>query len=261
MFQPIIPDGGLGSWRFLQRTYETQFDVFNQSAVIKRDVEYFAERIADVSSAEELVSDRQLLTVALGAFGLEDDIDNKFFIQKILEDGTTVDDALSVRIADSRYREFSAAFGFGPLEVRQNESAAFAEDMIARFQANGFEVATGQQNDGMRVALYAQRALGDIAAGDASADTKWFTILGDPPMRQLFERALNLPTSIGQIDLDQQLGIFKERTQAVFGSDDPSIFAEDGAIADIIEKYIVRQQIQNLGTGLSAGAVALALLG
>lgn len=261
MFQPIIPDGGLGGWRFLQRTYDTQFEVFNQSAVIKRDADYFAEKIAEVSSAEELVSDRRLLTVALGAFGLEDDIDNRFFIQKVLEDGTTADDALSVRIADSRYREFSAAFGFGPSEVRQTSTVSFAEDVVARFQANGFEVAAGQQNDGMRVALYAQRALGEIAADDASVDTKWFTILGDPPMRQLFERALNLPTSIGQIDLDQQLGIFKERTQAIFGSEDPSIFAEEGAIADVIDKYIVRQQIQNLGTGLSAGAVALTLLG
>lgn len=261
MFQPIVPDSGLTGWRFLQRTYEQQFEVFNQSSVIKRDTEYFLENIADVTSAEELVSDRRLLTVALGAFGLEDDINNRFFIQKVLEDGTTADDALAVRLADTRYREFSQAFGFGPSETRQNGDPTFAEDLVDRFQANSFEVAAGNQSDVMRVALYAQRELTDLAASDAAVDTKWFTILGDPPMRQLFERALNLPSSIGQIDLDQQLGIFKDRAQSIFGSDDPNIFTEDEVVQDVITKYIVRDQIQNLGTGLSSGAIALSLLG
>lgn len=261
MFQPIIPNVGLGGWRFLQRTYDTQFEVFNESSVIKRDADYFRENINEITSAEELVADRRLLSVALGAFGLEEDINNKFFIQKVLEDGTTADDALSVRIADSRYREFSEAFGFGPSEIRQTETEGFAETLIDRFQSNSFEVAAGQQNDVMRVALYAQRELGDLAARDTSEDTKWFTILGDPPMRELFERALNLPLSIGQIDLDQQLGIFKDRSQAVFGSHDPTIFAEDEVIQDVITKYIVREQIQNLGSGLTSGAIALTLLG
>jgi len=261
MFQPIVPDSGLTGWRFLQRTYEQQFEVFNQSSVIKRDTDYFLEKIGEVATAEELVSDRRLLTVALGAFGLEEDINNRFFIQKVLEDGTTADDALAVRLADTRYREFSAAFGFGPSEGRQNSDTDFANDLIDRFQANSFEVAAGTQSDAMRVALYAQRNLADLAANDAAVDTKWFTIMGDPPMRQLFERALNLPTSIGQIDLDQQLSIFKDRSQSIFGSEDPSIFTQDDNLQDVITKYIVRDQIQNLGSGLSSGAIALSLLG
>ena len=49
------------------------FDTFTKSIELKRDTEYFQEKISSITSAEELVSDRRLLTVALGAFGLQDD--------------------------------------------------------------------------------------------------------------------------------------------------------------------------------------------
>ncbi|MEM9127018.1 MAG: flagellar protein, partial [Pseudomonadota bacterium] len=87
-FQPVIPSGGVVGWRFLQRTYEAQIDSFSQSGVNQRETQYFLENISNVLTAEDLVSDRRLLQVALGAFGLEEDLDNRFFIQKILQDGT-----------------------------------------------------------------------------------------------------------------------------------------------------------------------------
>ena len=87
MFQPVIPSGGISGWRFLQRTYDAQLETFGQSAQIQRETDHFKEKIAGITTAEDLVADRQLLTVALGAFGLSDDIDNKFFIKKMLECG------------------------------------------------------------------------------------------------------------------------------------------------------------------------------
>ncbi len=260
MFQPIVPDGGLVGWRFLQRTYDAQFTAFANSAQIQRDGDYFRENIGAIQTAEQLVSDRRLLTVALGAFGLQDDINNRYYIQKVLEEGTTSDDALAVRIADPKYREMSEAFGFGPSEFLKVGLSTFVESVIDQYETGSFEVATGQQNDAMRVALYAQRELAELAEGDGAVDTKWFTILGDPPLRQMFEKALGLPGSIGQIDIDQQLGIFKERAQSVFGSDDPSIFVDEDQREDAISRFLLRDQVDALGSGLSSNSIALTLL-
>jgi hypothetical protein len=260
MFQPVVPASGLAGWRFLQNTYDTQFEAFSKSTIIKRDADYFAEKIGSITSAEELVSDRRLLTVALGAFGLQDDINNRYFIQKVLEEGTTSDDTLANRLSDTRYREMSKAFGFGPAETSLVTADGFASDIVERFQSNGFEVAAGNQDNAMRVALNAQRELPQLAASDDSTNVKWFTILGDPPMRQLFEKALNLPSSIGLIDIDQQLIVFKDRARDVFGSDDLSGFLDDEVIQDTITKFIVRDQIDGLNTGLSGGSIALTLL-
>jgi len=260
MFQPIVPDAGLASWRFLQRTYDTQFEAFSKNTILQRDADYFRENIASATTAEELVGDSRLLTVALGAFGLQDDVANRYFIQKVLEDGATNEDALAMRLSDTRYREMSEAFGFGPGEFVKTGLSTFTEAIIDRFQTNSFEVAAGQQNDAMRAALYAQRQLGDIATMSGSTDTKWFTIMGDPPLRQVFEKALNLPSSIGQIDIDQQLGIFKDRAISVFGSDDLAQFSQEDARDDVITKYILRNQIDSFGSGQSSTSIALTLL-
>lgn len=260
MFQPIVPAAGLAGWRFLQNTYDAQFEVFSKTTIAQRDVEYFSEKIGEVGTAEELVSDRRLLTVALGAFGLQDDINNRFFIQKVLEEGTEADNTLANRLADTRYRDLSQAFGFGPGETTQVSTEGFAENLITRFQANGFEVAAGEQNSAMRVALYAQRELPELALSTGSNDAKWFSIMGDPPLRDLFEKALNLPSAIGQIDVDQQLGIFKERAEAVFGTNDLSQFADENLVQDAITKFVVRDQISGIGSGLSGSSIALTLL-
>jgi len=97
-FQPVVPLSGYAGFAFLERTLETQQQAFNSSASIQRDTEYFLENIEKVETAEALVNDRRLFTVALGAFGLSDDINNKFFLQKVLEDGTLDPDALSNKL-------------------------------------------------------------------------------------------------------------------------------------------------------------------
>tara|TARA_R110002124_G_scaffold167665_1_gene335104 strand:- start:1630 stop:2418 length:789 start_codon:yes stop_codon:yes gene_type:complete len=260
MFSPVIPSAGLSGWRFLQRTYDVQFDTFSKDIALQRDTDYFRENIGAVKTAEDLVSDRRLLGVALGAFGLQDDIDNRYFIRKILEEGVANEDSLANRFADTRYSEMSQAFGFGPgelLKVGQND---FVNAIISRHQTNSFEVAAGDQDSAMRVALYAQRELELIAGEDMSNDAKWFTIMGDPPMRELFEAALNLPTALAQIDIDQQLDIFKDAAKSVLGSDDLDMFADLTAREDMITKFIVRDQIRNFSGGLSSTSVALALL-
>ena len=81
-FQPVIPFGGNAGWSFLQRTLESQQATFEKGTVLRRDVDYFRENIGNISTAADLVADRRLLNVALGAFGLDDDLPNKAFIQK-----------------------------------------------------------------------------------------------------------------------------------------------------------------------------------
>lgn len=260
MFQPIIPIGGLGGWRFLQATYDRQFEAFTQSAQLQRNTEYFRENIGSIETAEDLVGDRRLLSVALGAFGLQDDINSQFFIRKILEEGSVNEDALAVRFTDPRYKEMSQAFGFGPGEFRKTGEPAFAEAIIDRFEQIEFEVAAGQQNEAMRFALYAEREMGQLAQEDMSNDAKWFTLMGEPPLRNLFEKALNLPSAFGQVDIDQQLGVFKEKAKKEFGSDDLSIFSDPERVQELVTKFIVRDQIAQFNNSFSSNAIALTLL-
>lgn len=260
MFQPVLISSGLVGWQFLQRTYDQQFEAFGQSVAFKRDTDHFAENIGNVKTAEDLVSDRQMLTVALGAFGLQDDINNRFFIEKMLSEGTTANDSLANRFTDSRYTDFSAAFGLGPNEIPQTNRTGFAEEIIAKFQANSFEIATGNQDQTLRTALYGERVLPDVVTGDGSEAQKWFSIMGQPPLRTLFETAFGLPSAFGQADIDFQLGVFKDRANRLFGVSDPSQFAEPETLDRLVTTFLARSQLDAGGNGTSSAAIALTLL-
>lgn len=239
MYQPVLPAGGLLGWRFLERTLETQQTAFSESAGNRLNLDYFKERIGEVRTAEELVNDRRLLTVALAAFELSDDINAKYFIRRVLEDGTTDPDALSNRLADKRYREFSEAFGFGDVGLPSTLLPGFAERIEERFTERSFEVAVGEQSESLRLALNGKRALPEIAADSNSDRTAWFTVMGTPPLRTMLEGALALPQSVGTLDLDRQLEEFQNRAQQVFGVSTVEELASDETIDRVVERYLL----------------------
>lgn len=257
-YQPVIPLSGYAGWRFLERTMDAQKSSFVESTTMKRATEYFAAEIPSIRTAEQLVGNRRLLEVALGAFGLGEDIDSKAFIKKILEDGTIAEDALANRLTDKRYRQFAEAFGFGDLGPRTALSS-FSTEIISRYEARQFESAVGAQNGDMRLALSLGDSLADIFDQVLSEDAQWFTMMGNAPLRKTFETALGLPESFGQIDIDKQLETFRKRSQASLGIDSFSDLNDSEIQDSLIRLYLVRSQANAVGS-LSNGAVALSLL-
>lgn len=261
-YTPVIPMGGIGGFAYLQRTRETQQAILEETPQIKRNVAAFEERIGKITSAEDLVNDRQLLQVALGAFGLDDDINNKYLIQKILESDTDNKDSLAARYSDKRYAALSDAFGFGKPFGPETNGPGFAADITARYTDRQFEIAAGEVDNDMRLALSFERDLADVAGnGDLSIDGKWFTVMSNPPLRAVFETALGLPSSIGQIDLDQQLGVFKEKAERMYGTADISELTEPETQDRIIRDFLARSQLNAMmSNNFTSGSAALAIL-
>lgn len=257
-FQPVVPIGGYAGWRFLTRTLESQQDTFERSAANKRVTDHFRENIAKAMTAEALVNDRQLLQVALGAFGLDEDINARAFILKILEDGTLDDDALANKLADKRYATLAFTFGYGNLGPQVN-TTGFADKILARYNDRQFEIAVGNQDASLRQALNFDSALGDILAQGGSENGQWFAVMGSPPLRGVFEAALGLPKTFASLDIDQQLDVFKDRADAVFGTDKVADFADPERQEDLIRLFLLRSEASSAG-GYSAGQVALSLL-
>ncbi len=112
----------------------------------------------------------------------------------------------------------------------------------------------------MRIALFAQRELPDLAADSQSENTKWFTIMGQAPLRKLFETMLGLPASFGGIDLDKQLEVFKERAQSILGDDSIAQFSDPEALDKLITIYQARSQINLFAASTSSASTALTLL-
>lgn len=259
-FQPVLPFSGIAGWNFLERTRENQQEAFNSSTVIQRDTDYFRDNIGGITTAKDLVADRRLLSVALGAFGLDDDINNKFFVQKILEDGTLTTDALANRLSDKRYHALSKAFGFGDFSVANTQLSDFPDKIITAFQNRQFEVSIGEQNENMRLAMGIERDLGDILDKDTTENGRWFNVLGNPPLRKVFQTALGLPASMATTDLDQQLKSFRERSDSIFGGSEVSQFSDADKKEKLVNLFLIRAELGANSSSSSPGSIALTLL-
>lgn len=259
-FQPIVPFGGYAGWKFLERTIDAQRQAHDAAPSLDRELSYFRDNITKVTSAEALVADYRLLKVALGAFGLEDDIGNRFFLRTILSEGTLDPEALANRMTDKRYKEFSAAFGFGDFDTPRTVLSGFADEITNAYKTRSFEAAIGQQDDNLRLAMNLDRELQDLAAGENSDETKWFSIMGAAPLRAVFDAAFGLPDSFAALDLDRQLEVYRSRAAATFGSADVAQFADPGKREDLIRLFLLRSEIGSAPVGLGPAQTALTLL-
>ncbi|MFN4170935.1 MAG: DUF1217 domain-containing protein [Pseudorhodobacter sp.] len=259
-FAPIIPMGGLAGWSFLKRTMDKQTRTFLAAPQRQRDEAYFREKIGSVTTAAELVSDRRLLRVALGAFGLDADINNGFFVRKVLEDGTLNDRALANRLADKQYRAFSSAFGFGDYSTPRTKLSDFADGILKDYRERQFEQAVGTRNDDLRLALNAEREIARLARRDVTDETKWFTVMGNAPLRRVFEKALGLPSSFAALDLDRQLGELRDKVGRAYGDQSIAQFTDPAKMEKLLRNFLLRSEVQSMSLGFSPAAGALQLL-
>lgn len=258
-YAPVVPVNGYAGWSFLKRTLVKQTDSFVKSPEIKRDEDYFRANISKVKTAEDLVKDRRLLKVALGAFGLGADLNNKAFIQKVMSDDTSNASALANKLADKQYLKLATAFAFGSASP-QTATTGFADSLIVAYRARSFETAVGDQDGDLRLALNAQRELADLASKTGSEATKWYGVLGNSALRQVFIKGLALPSGISSVDLDQQLTTFQGKLDAIFGSSTISQFTDTAKVEGLIRRFLVRSQAEALANTNGSGATALAML-
>ena len=127
-FSPTVLGSGVGGYAYLKRTRDAQQGLFQNSAVVSRETKAFAEKIERVETSDQLMADRAVLKVALGAFGLSEDINNRAFIKKILDSDLSDTKSLANRLADKRYLAFAQAFNFAsPDGPRLPDAAAPGE--------------------------------------------------------------------------------------------------------------------------------------
>ena len=256
-FQPFVPTGGLAGWRFLQSTMDTQKAAHAKSPIIQRDLDYFRENIGKIDTAEDLVKDYRLLSVALGAFGLEEDLNSKHLIKTVLAEGVNDPKSLANKLSDKRYRDLSRTFGFGDFEVPSTKLSDFADKIEASYKDRKFETDMGATNETMRLALNAKRELAALGEGSDSNRTKWFTLMATPPLRKVMETALGMPTSFGTLPIDRQLDLFTKRAEDRFGTADLSELGKGETLDKVVDRYTIMAGISNDSSVTSPSLILL----
>lgn len=244
MMRPAVGTGGLAGWRVLQRTADQQLAVLSRDPQVARERARFEAGAAKFASAEALVGDWQMLKVALTAFGLEADLPNKAFLRKVLESDLSDPKSLANRLSDKRYRQFAEAFGLGAGSVPP-KPATIAQRVSGLYLAREFERRVGEVDDNLRLAMNAERELA-LIAGRASGDrTKWFEIMGTPPLRQVVEGALGLPKETVRMPIDRQAELFADAASRRFGIASLKDLEDPAILSRLLDGFLARASVQS----------------
>lgn len=260
-FRPVIPLGGVSGWTLLKRAEADQRASFERRPDVARLSAAFEARIGSVGSAAELVADRELLQVALGAFGLEAEIGKRAFIRRALESDPSDPRSFVNRLVDARYRKLASAFGFGAATGPETGRAGFGARIGQAFRERAFEVAVGESDPGLRLALNARRELAAYARGRDPDGAGWFALLGDRPVRRVVEAAFGLPEGFGRLEIDRQRDELRSRMRAEFGDGGLAVFRNPDAVEKVIRRFLIRDATASGPSASTPGMAALSLLG
>lgn len=256
---PVIPNNGIAGWNFLQKTLDRQTEAFNKSPDIARDVAYFEANIGEVKTLDDFMGDRRLLKVALGAFGLGDEISKGAFVRKVLEEGTADRSAFAVRLNNSDYIEMAET-----IRVDQDGNVSISASDIAniseRYERQSFEEEVGNVDDSMRLALNFERKIKEFAGQGLSENAGWFRAIGSVPLRTVIESAFNLPGEFSALDIDRQKDILVDKANALFGGKTVDVFENPDNVQTMINRFLLRQQIESGPTASTPGFAALSIL-
>ncbi|MDH7798678.1 MULTISPECIES: DUF1217 domain-containing protein [unclassified Beijerinckia] len=162
----------------------------------KRATDYYQANIEKVKSIDDFLKDDKLFSYAMKAYGLSDMTYAKGMIRKLLQEGVENSKSLANRLADPRYKAFATAFNFARYGQLTTTFASTNAETVSKFNQQTLEETAGQDNAGVRLALYFKRNVGTIKSS--------YNILADAALLKVVQTALNISPYTSAADIDAQ---------------------------------------------------------
>ena len=170
---------------------------------VARETAYYLENIGAVKSIDDFMGDDRIFSYAMKAFGLQDMTYAKAFMRKALTEGIADRDSFANKLGDPRYREFVDTFNFAQFGGTTTIFDITRQGTVDRYVRQTLEEDVGEQNEGVRLALYFERKAGDV--------TSPFGILADAALLKVAQTALGLPATMSFLDIDRQAEMISAR--------------------------------------------------
>ena len=167
-----------------------------QKTSVKTATAYYQANIGGVKTAQKLVSNYRLLSYALQAYGLGDQINNKALITKVLQEGVTDPHALANTLPNANWKAFAQAFDFAATGSSAPSSAASQATTTADYVEQQLESDQGASDPGVQLALYFQRV--------APTVTSAYGVLADENLLQVVQTIFNLPPTANAAAIDKE---------------------------------------------------------
>jgi hypothetical protein len=184
-------------YQMLQTNSALTKTLTQNDATVKRDTEYYLANISKVKTIDEFVKDYRLFSYAMKAYGLEDMTYARAFMKKLLTEGVSSSTSMANKLVDPRYKEFAKAFDFAAKGDKATSEASATTEAVSKYYQQTLENKEGEQNEGVRLALYFKRK--------ASSVTSVMGLLADKRLLTFMQTTFNIPKEASKAGIDLQV--------------------------------------------------------
>jgi hypothetical protein len=163
---------------------------------VKTASAYYAANIGKVASISDFVGNYRLLSYALDAYGLGDQINSKALITQVLRGGVANPNSLANTLNDSRWRAFAKAFNFAGAGAASISTSSAIQTTTNNYIEQQLESDQGGQDPGVQLALYFQRA--------APTVTNAYGVLADKNLLEVVQTIFGISPHSSASNIDQQ---------------------------------------------------------
>jgi hypothetical protein len=161
---------------------------------VKTASAYYAANIGSVTSIKDFVGNYRLLSYALDAYGLGDQINSTALIKQVLEGGVSNPKSLANTLP--KWTAFAKAFNFAASGASSISTPTAVTATEKNYVEQQLESNEGQQDVGVQLAMYFNRVAPTI--------TNSYGILADQNLLEVVETIFGLPTSFSSENIDVQ---------------------------------------------------------
>jgi hypothetical protein len=179
----------------MQNLPKTQAMTADEPAV-KTASAYYAANIGSVSSISSFVNNYRLLSYALDAYGLGDQINSKALITQVLEGGVSNPKSLANTLSNTAWQAFATAFNFTGQGVSSISTASAITTTTNNYVEQQLETEQGEHDPGVQLALYFQRV--------APTVTNAYGILADPNLLEVVQTIFGLAPESSASNIDAE---------------------------------------------------------
>ena len=167
--------------------------------MVKTASEYYAANIGKVTSIKEFVGNYRLLSYALDAYGLGDQVNSTALVTQVLEGGVSSPKALANTLSNPNWAKFAAAFNFAADGAASISTASAIKTTTSAFVEQKLESDEGAQDPGVQLALYFQRV--------APSESGGLQIMGDVNLLDVVQTIFGLPPETAGVNIDAQASV------------------------------------------------------
>lgn len=230
------------SYSIISRDIERSLGTTAKQPMVARESEYFLENIQSVKSIDDFLGDDRLFAFAMKAHGLSDMTYAKAFMRKVLTEGIDDREAFSNTLIDKRYREFADTFNFARFGGTATVFESARQGTVDKYVRQTLEENAGQQNEGVRLALYFQRKAPTI--------TSAYGILADKALMAVVDTALGIPSSVAAGDIDKHAQLI-ERKLDIEDLKDPK------AVSKLLTRFATLWELENPSNAATSPSILI----